>query len=368
MGDIIKENNLKFRCDLNEDVKYILLPVFYGIVFCIGFTLNVLTVYIYIFKIRPWKTINVFMFNLAVSDLIYVLSLPLLIYYYSQESVWPFTNVICKLVRFLFYTSLYCSILFLLSISIYRFVAICHPIQYLRWSHPRYARIASLVIWIIVVGMQSPIWYFVSTSQSGNNTVCPDTTSEDLFGQFVIFSAVNLSLLFCVPFVVILICYSNIVYVLFKPNTNISRTGRSKVKSVKMVIVVLLVFVVCFLPFHVTRTLFYFYRNRDLECSTLSVISLAYTVTRPLASLNSCIDPILYFLVWRLSLSTDLYAEQIIDRRQLISGEDPHNTLGTRSQLPTRSIYISKPFTRGTVFYRLSGLNIEIVLLLLFMD
>ncbi|KAG8137094.1 hypothetical protein E2320_005633 [Naja naja] len=70
----------------------------------------------------------------------------------------------------------------------------------------------------------------------------------------------------------------------------------SKKKSVKMIIIVMLVFIICFLPFHITRTLYYSFRSWDLSCPTLDAINLAYKLCRPLASTNSCLDPILYFL------------------------------------------------------------------------
>ena len=33
-----------------------------------------------------------------------------------------------------------------------------------------------------------------------------------------------------------------------------------------------------------------------LDCTLLNIINFAYKITRPLASVNSCIDPVLYFL------------------------------------------------------------------------
>ncbi|XP_063813045.1 P2Y purinoceptor 2-like [Pseudophryne corroboree] len=301
--DDTEDVNLSYRCIFEEDFKYILLPVSYGLVFVFGFILNVLALYIFIFQIRPWKVVNIFMFNLALSDLLYVLSLPLLAYYYSRANDWPFTEPLCKLVRFLFYTSLYCSILFLLCISIYRFLAVCYPIRFLSWGQIRYARIASVCIWVTIVIMQSPTLYFVSTSRSDNSTVCHDTSNIELFDQFVIYSTVNLSLLFCVPFTIILVCNCYMIYVLIRPTESTSQTSKSKKKSIKIIITVLLVFITCFLPFHVTRTLYYYYRIVDTApCPTLDAVNAAYKSTRPLASVNSCIDPVLYFLVWRFRL------------------------------------------------------------------
>ncbi|XP_073469010.1 P2Y purinoceptor 2-like isoform X1 [Aquarana catesbeiana] len=302
MGDSVK-GNLTYRCIFEEDFKYILLPVAYSIVFAFGFILNIIALYIFIFQIRPWKVNTLFMFNLALSDLLYVLSLPLLAYYYSKANDWPFSEPLCKLVRFLFYTSLYCSILFLLCISVYRFMAVCYPIGFLQWGHIRYARIACITIWVVIIGIQSPILYFVSTSQIDDSRICHDTARIELFDQFVVFNTVTLVFLFCVPFTALLLCNSFMIYVLLTPTVPATQASKSKRKSVKIIITVLVVFITCFLPYHVTRTLYYYYRKVDTApCSTLDAVNAAYKSTRPFASLNSCIDPVLYFLVWRFRL------------------------------------------------------------------
>ncbi|XP_029457995.1 P2Y purinoceptor 2 isoform X2 [Rhinatrema bivittatum] len=290
------ESDSPYKCMFDEDFKYILLPVSYGIVFCVGLILNVLSLYLFLFRIKPWKASTIYMFNLAVSDTLYVVSLPLLVYYYSKEDNWPFSVALCKIVRFLFYTNLYCSIFFLLSISIHRFLGVCYPIQSLRWGHARYAKIVSVLVWVTIIAFQSPVLYFVNTSVNGDNIICHDTSSKELFDQFVIYSSVSLALLFCVPFTTIIVCYSLMTRTLMQPSAATSTPSKSKQKSIKMIIIVLVVFIVCFLPFHVNRTLYYSFRKLDLSCNTLNAINIAYKVTRPLASANSCLDPILYFL------------------------------------------------------------------------
>ncbi|KAM4702206.1 P2Y purinoceptor 2-like [Discoglossus pictus] len=288
--------NSTYRCKFNEDFKYVLLPVSYGIVFCVGLILNVLSLYIFLFRIKPWNASTTYMFNLAVSDMLYVVSLPLLVYYYSQGDNWPFGVALCKIVKFLFYTNMYCSIFFLLCISIHRFLGICYPMQSLTWVKVRYARIISVIVWIIVSAFQSPILYFVTTSTNGDNTICHDTSSADLFEDFINYSTVNLALLFCVPFVIIIVCYILMARALMKPSAATSETSNAKKKSTKMIIIVLCVFIICFLPFHVNRTLYYYFRTMDLPCPVLDAINMAYKVTRPLACANSCLDPVLYFL------------------------------------------------------------------------
>ncbi|XP_049745867.1 P2Y purinoceptor 2 isoform X2 [Elephas maximus indicus] len=290
-------DELGYRCRFNEDFKYVLLPVSYGIVCVLGLCLNAVALYAFLCRLKTWNASTTYMFHLAVSDALYAASLPLLVYYYARGDHWPFSTVLCKLVRFLFYTNLYCSILFLTCISVHRCLGVLRPLRSLRWGQAHYARRVAAAVWVLVLACQAPVLYFVTTSTRGTRITCHDTSAPELFSHFVAYSSVMLGLLFTVPFAIILVCYVLMAQRLLKPTSG--ATGGlpwAKRKSVRTIAVVLTVFAICFLPFHVTRTLYYSFRSLDLSCHTLNAINMAYKITRPLASANSCLDPVLYFL------------------------------------------------------------------------
>lgn len=285
-------------CAFDEDFKYVLLPISYGIVCICGLVLNAVAIWMFTCKIRPWSPNTIYMFNLAVSDTLYVLSLPTLVYYYANRNNWPFGEALCKIVRFLFYTNLYSSILFLTCISVHRYFGICHPIWSLKWVKAKYARITSVVVWIAVIVCLIPNLIFVTVSSRDNNTLCHDTTKPEDFDEYVYYSAAVMTLLFGIPFLVIVVCYCLMAKELCKSSVPYlsSAMSSTKKKSLKMIIIVMTAFAICFLPFHITRTLYYTFRLYEASCKELNMVNLAYKVTRPLASVNSCIDPILYFL------------------------------------------------------------------------
>lgn len=295
-------SNVSFPCDFNEDFKYILLPVSYSLVFVFGLALNCAVMYAIMFQTRRWRAVTVYMLNLTVCDTLYVLTLPFLIFYYADENDWPFGEPLCKLIRFLFYTNLYGSILFLSCISLQRFLGVCHPVRSLGWAGSRSARRISAAVWLAVVSFQAPILYFSRTRQTGAGCVCHDTTSRELFPHFLAYSGVVSMLLFCVPFAVVVACYGLMLHKLLEaPPVPGSAAARSKQRSVRMIAVVLMAFLLCFLPFHVTRSVYYSFRYLDQEvgCKLLAASNAAYKATRPLASANSCLDPILYFMAGR---------------------------------------------------------------------
>ncbi|XP_051926076.1 P2Y purinoceptor 4 [Hippocampus zosterae] len=315
-------------CRFDEEFKYILLPVSYTLVFVAGLVLNATALWTFV-KMRPWSPRVVFMFHLALSDFLYVLSLPTLIYYYANRSHWPFGVAACKIVRFLFYTNLYCSILLLTCISLHRYMGICHPIKALSLIKPRHAHLACAGVWAAVVVCLVPNLVFVTTSRRDNDTLCHDTTSQDSFEEYVDYSSAVMALLFGVPFLVIVACYCKMAHTLCRPRQGLSANPASRQKSVKLIVVVLIVFAISFVPFHVTRTIYYAARVLELDCHTLNIVNFTYKITRPLASVNSCIDPILYFL------AGDSYRAKLLSvltgRRQANSSQTFTHPLANRN-------------------------------------
>lgn len=115
-------------CVYRENFKQLLLPPVYSVVLVAGLPLNACVIAQICTSRRALTRTAVYTLNLALADLLYACSLPLLIYNYAQGDHWPFGDLTCRLVRFLFYANLHGSILFLTCISFQRYLGICHPL------------------------------------------------------------------------------------------------------------------------------------------------------------------------------------------------------------------------------------------------
>ncbi|KAK2503705.1 hypothetical protein MC885_014386, partial [Smutsia gigantea] len=90
-------------CVYRENFKRLLLPPVYSVVLVAGVPLNACVIAQICTSRRALTRTAVYTLNLALADLLYACSLPLLIYNYAQGDHWPFGDLACRLVRFLFY-------------------------------------------------------------------------------------------------------------------------------------------------------------------------------------------------------------------------------------------------------------------------
>ncbi|KAM9813056.1 P2Y purinoceptor 2 isoform 1-T2 [Syngnathus typhle] len=331
MNNTAPGNVSNFHCRFQEDFKYILLPVSYSVVLVFGLALNATALYAMFFCTKRWKPSTIYMFNLTTCDTLYILTLPFLIYYYADRNDWPFGEPLCKIIRFLFYANLYGSILFLCCISLHRFVGVCYPVRSLKWMSTRRAKLVSAAVWACLLFCQGPVLYFSRIRDVATEKICYDTTSPEFFDDFLVYSSAVSVVLFALPFMVLMVCYSLMLRKLLKPSWGAGEEGmgggqvthRTKQKSVKMIIIVLATFMLCFLPFHLTRSVYYTLRYMrqinpmQISCNMLEASSIAYKVTRPFASANSCMDPILYFLAGQDARSK--LRSRRLHRRKIVS-------------------------------------------------
>ncbi|KAM9604296.1 P2Y purinoceptor 3-like [Trichechus inunguis] len=288
-------------CQFSEDYKQIYLSLTYSIIFLLALPLNSTVLWLSWRQTKHWSCATIYLVNLMVADLLYVLTLPFLIIAYSLGDGWPFGELLCRLVRFLFYTNLYSCILLLTCISVHRFLGVCHPLRSLPYRTRKNAVLGTAATWALVVLQLLPTLAFSHTGYRDSHVVCYDTSDPENFYQYFAYSMVLTLSGFIFPSLVILACYSLMVRRLTKPEQVLERTGRAaRAKSIRTILLVCSLFALCFVPFHITRSCYFIIRflpSRD--CQLEMVASMAYKIWRPLAGMSSCLNPVLYFLSGR---------------------------------------------------------------------
>uniref|UniRef100_A0A3Q3A1B7 Si:dkey-6n21.13 n=1 Tax=Kryptolebias marmoratus TaxID=37003 RepID=A0A3Q3A1B7_KRYMA len=262
-------------CNIDESYKYIFLPICYSFTFIFSITLNFVVLYRSFRQTKRWNASLIYMVNLASTDFMYGLSLPFLVASYIMRDRWVFGDFMCRLVRFLFYFNLYCSIFFLTCISVHRYLGICHPMKVITLETKKAVKCTCVLVWIVV-----------------HDINCWDDAIDKEFLDYVPYGITLHLLGFFVPFSIIAWCYSHVVLTIFR-----TLHSRRRRKSIKTIITITLLFALCFFPFHVTRTIFLVLKvTRKVPCHTMTTVSMCYKITRPLASFNAWLNALLYFL------------------------------------------------------------------------
>ncbi|XP_061105688.1 P2Y purinoceptor 3 [Conger conger] len=314
-GNSTASSSSSSSCSIDESYKYVFLPLCYSLTFAGSLSLNSVVLLRSVRQSRRWNASLVYMVNLATTDLMYGLSLPFLIASYVMRDRWVFGDFACRLVRFLFYFNLYCSIYFLTCISVHRYLGICHPMTTVAMETERAARGTCAVVWGVVFALTSPIFRFAQTGYvtrgagpgagPGAFQACWDDAPDEDLAEYVPYGLTLHLLGFFLPFLIIACCYSRAVLALLRglraqqplQEGPAPPQVRRRRKSMRTIIVITLLFALCFLPFHATRTLFLLLKGwGGAPCGAVRVVSVCYKVTRPLASFNAWLNALLYFI------------------------------------------------------------------------
>lgn len=286
----LRQGNCTEQLNLDETLQKTYLPVTYGIIFIVGFLGNVTSIFLYVAKIRPWKSNSVVMLNLAVADLLYVVTLPFLVLHYSSPDALPLDNTLCYVVRIAFHFHLYASILFLTCISLFRYVAVVHPLRSARLQERRWGVVSCLVVWGLAAMETHPMFDTLTLDSNGPRK-CPDFASSRS-EKLVLYNWLLTLLGHLLPLVVVVGCYARVARAL-RPGLY-PRTP-SRVRARRMSVAVLVVFAVSFTPYHALRILRVYTRDSQ-DCALRRGANVAYILFRPLAALNACLDLPLYTL------------------------------------------------------------------------
>ncbi|XP_047427879.1 suppressor of SWI4 1 homolog [Mugil cephalus] len=280
---------------LCEKFQIHVLPSVYGVEFLVALAGNLFALWLLVTRERRnWHTGVVLSCNLAISDLLYVLTLPLLIVYYSLDKNWIFGNAMCKIERFLFTCNLYVSIFFIMAISVNRCVAILCPFFTRSYVEPAHAKAVSVIIWVIVGVISCPVFKFASVCQHGHKTQC-DSFCGQIYEKDHFTYKLFLAVFGClVPFFVTFASYCAVTWAVWK---NASVTALEKRKVVLLVVSAIVLYAVSFVPYHFSQ-LYHLYLRLKHTKSTVCWVYKSYQVSKGLATLNMCIHPVLYMAVF----------------------------------------------------------------------
>ncbi|XP_051814322.1 lysophosphatidic acid receptor 6-like [Acanthochromis polyacanthus] len=258
-----------------EDEPQPVYAVLFGCIMALGLPLNAVSLWI-LLRRHSLKSPNaVFMVNLAISDLLLVISLPMRVYVYATGN-WPFSSTACLVTEALFYTNIRSSSIFITFISVDRLLAVVYPLRSRHLRTSTNAWKGAGFTWLILLVTSISVTVTLSGQPPHNHTCFVPHDTNDTAPKI---SSAD----FLDPVVVSILLAVNVVctaMVLWTLRSHLSDSAKVKNKMNVMLIFVLnlLIFTICFLP--VSISLVTVHNRLSLIC---------------LAAVNCCLDPLLYY-------------------------------------------------------------------------
>ncbi|XP_036443553.1 proteinase-activated receptor 2-like [Colossoma macropomum] len=277
---------------LDSNQTTVFLPLVYIFIFIVGLPTNAMAIWVFLFRTKKKHPGSILMANLALADLLFIVWLPLKIAYHFNGNDWIFGEPLCKVLVGFFYGNMYCSTFFIACISVQRYWMIVYPFS--RKPNAHVTVCICVCVWIVVWVLTVPLYLYDQTVKILNLNIitCHDVTrsNQTLFpvGYFLTMGTVG----YVVPCMVCIVSYLLTFLSLRRSIIGASSNERKK-KAIILMVTVLVMFLVCFTPSNVMLMVHYSLPGAELQDDFYGF----YVVALGLGSLNSCLDPFVYYYI-----------------------------------------------------------------------
>ncbi|XP_012676703.1 growth hormone secretagogue receptor type 1 [Clupea harengus] len=273
-----------------------------ALLFLVGVTGNLMTIIVFTKYKDMRTTTNMYLSSMAFSDLLIFMCMPLDLYRIWRYRPWNFGDQLCKLFQFVSESCTYSTILHITALSVERYFAICFPLKAKVVVTRGRVKCVIVVLWLVACCSAGPIFVIVGVKHI--NGTDPLETNECTITEYAIRSGLLTMMVwvsgvfFFLPVLCLTVLYSLIGRRLWRRKRNpfahnISNRDKTNKQSVKMLVVVVMAFVLCWLPFHVGRYLSS--KSSEANSPLISQISeYCSLISFVLFYLSAAINPILY--------------------------------------------------------------------------
>ncbi|XP_014487522.1 PREDICTED: neuropeptides capa receptor-like [Dinoponera quadriceps] len=286
------------------------LTIVYAAVFVTGIFGNVATCTVIVRNASMQTATNYYLFSLAISDLtLLILGLPNELSVFWQQYPWELGAGLCKIRAYVSEMSSYVSVLTIVAFSMERYLAICHPLSVYSMSGLKRPARFIFAAWSIAIVSAIPFAIYTkvnlveyppgSGNYSADSAICamllPDMPDFPLYELSCI-------VFFLIPMLVILIVYTR-MGIRIRSSTKDAlgpiqgcvhgeyRQMQSRKSVIRMLSAVVIMFFICWAPFHAQRLLYVHAQESDYYPDLNECL---YILSGCLYYFSTTVNPILY--------------------------------------------------------------------------
>ncbi|XP_074832649.1 platelet-activating factor receptor-like isoform X2 [Carettochelys insculpta] len=273
-------------CEPRDPVQFVLVPLVHSLVLCVGLPSNLVALLAFLQSGQVRKAIRTYLINLTLADILFNLTLPLWIPYYLAGGHWALSEAACRLAGAAYYVATYSAIAFMALISVNRYSTVRLAKLDLTLNRRHGAVAACGAVWLLCWACAVPSLAAQQTQAGLGGTKCFEQNARHRNYAYAMVG------FFAASFLVVLGASTSIMRSLSAAAAASHGSHRRLARA--MVLGVLLVFVVCVAPYHLTLAPWVASRTPSPGCSPPSSLDILHSLSIALLSLNSCIDPLIY--------------------------------------------------------------------------
>uniref|UniRef100_A0A3B4AFD6 Substance-P receptor n=1 Tax=Periophthalmus magnuspinnatus TaxID=409849 RepID=A0A3B4AFD6_9GOBI len=264
--------------------RIVLWAIAYSCIVIVSVVGNVTVIWIIMAHKRMRTVTNYFLLNLAFAEASMSAFNTVINFTYAVHNEWYFGLVYCRFHNFFPIAAVFASIYSMTAIALDRYMAIIHPLQQ-RMSSTE-TKVVVAVIWVLALLLAFPQYYYSNTDQLPGRVVC-------YIDWYYVCVAI---LIYFLPLLVMGCAYLVVGLSLWASEIPGDSSDRykeqltAKRKVVKMMIVVVCTFAICWLPYHVYFLLHQFFPDMFEE----RYIQQVYLFIMWLAMSSTMYNPIIY--------------------------------------------------------------------------
>ncbi|XP_028440344.1 P2Y purinoceptor 3-like [Perca flavescens] len=299
MGNTQVQPTEEAFCDLDTHrglpvVLLYVMPSFFLTVLILGLPLNLLSLWVFLHRLRRWTRSTVFVFNLTLADTSWLLALPYLIYYHLDQLYWKLGLPLCMGVRMFYHNYFYLSIFFVTCISVDRYLAIVHPLRSLVLLGRRQTGLLCVAVWVATLMLSIPVanMTLIQTCPGSNRTVCTLYILLSETGESLPFSICCSIIGFLFP--LLSVCYCGLHSVRELRHRPCRPDPHNKQRRLRRALSAALVFFALFyLPYHLSRNAAIVMRAVYPDSpASWQHADLAFALEMCFCSLFTCVNPL----------------------------------------------------------------------------
>ncbi|XP_076840225.1 G-protein coupled receptor 182 [Brachyhypopomus gauderio] len=295
--------------DIDRNPQRVALFLLYLLLFMVGLAENILVLWVNWRRRHGASGVLFCIINISLSDLMVVIVMPFYMLEISLDQAWLWGRFLCKVTHLVYVMNFYSSSFFLALMTLERYLLVarptvaplCFPVQ------PRQRRwLACSAVWILslVLALLENVHVdLLEWSQPGCYMIPQQYHTE----WFITVTVLGLLFQFVVPAAVIVTCNA-----LIARAARVSPEVRSR-RDLWLVHVYSLVFVTCWLPYHLVAFLLMVddLVPHLLSCNLVEVLYFSFNVVQGISLVHCIANPILYNFLsrsFRANLASDVVA------------------------------------------------------------